>query len=410
MNTAQRNIPARPAPLLTRSGAPASSLWSLDPNMLHLNHGSFGAVPNAALERRIELQRETEAAPVDWFVHVYEHVEESRRRVAAWLHTDPDTMAFVPNASAGASVVERAMSFEPGDEIVVTDHGYGAVVMGAELRAEQTGTSIVRVHVPLGASDDDIVARIASALGERTRLVIVDQITSATATLFPVQCIAQLVHSQSSACVLVDGAHAPGLIEGDPAAIGADYWIGNLHKFACAPRGCAVLVAGSKALADELHPLIDSWNPRGPFGPRFNEQGTLDYTSFITAPIAFETLDREFGGWPVIRDYLNRLVDYGQHVVADALARATGQDHMIDLPNPAPAMRLVRLPEPLGCDHDSSDGLRLPMLEQGKAECAFTNFDGTGYLRLSAHVYNTADEYEEFAERCVPLLLDWSRR
>lgn len=410
METMLRNdIPERPEPLMTRSGTPARSLWNLDPQILHLNHGSFGAVPHATLERRIELQRETEAAPVKWFVHVYERLETARRHVAAWLHTNPDTMAFVPNASAGASAVEHALRFGPGDEIVVTDHGYGAVVMGAEFRAMQTGASIVRVHIPLGTSDDDIVARIAAALGEHTRLVIVDQITSATATLFPAQRIAQLVHDRSNARVLVDGAHAPGLIEDDPAAIGADYWIGNLHKFACAPRGCAVLIAGSKTLADELHPLIDSWNPQGPFGPRFNEQGTLDYTSFITAPISYDTLDRELGGWPVIRDYVNRLADYGQYVVADAFAHHTGRDHMVSLPNPAPAMRLVRLPAPLGCDHDSSDGLRRPMLEQGNAECAFTCFDGKGYLRLSSHAYNTAADYEEFAKRCVPLLMEWSR-
>lgn len=374
----------------------------LDPSLLHLNHGSFGAVPRVTREYQQALHNEMEASPVRWFLTVYGRLAAARRQIAVFLGTDPKYLALIPNASAGATVVMNALHMRPGDNVIVTDHGYGAVVMGVKRHAAAHGATVTTVHIPLDADGGGAVARIRDAITDRTVAVVVDQISSATATLFPVADIVRAAHAEGVP-VLVDGAHAPGLIAGDPASIGADWWIGNLHKFACAPRGSAVLVVRPD-VAGELHPLIDSWNPAGPFPERFDVQGTLDYTGFLAAPRSFEYIADEFG-WDAARDYMEQLVEYGQWVIADAFGRATGEDHMVRLKSPPPAMRLIRLPGCLGRDRDSADALRLPILERCGAECAFTSFDGIGYIRISAHVYNTASDFERFAQICVPVLL-----
>ena len=401
-----QTIAAPPKPLVDRLGQPASTLWDLDPDAIHINHGSFGAVPTKVQDYQIELKHMMESSPVGWFGQAPERIGQAREQTARLLGTDEQLLAFVPNASGGASVVEQAVPLEPGDEIVVTDHGYGAVVMGAERKAKRTGARVKVVHIPIGACDSDVIDIMRSSLSERTKFVIIDQITSGTSTLLPVKDIVKLAHSLS-ARVLVDGAHAPGLIKADPRDLGADYWIGNLHKFICAPRGCAVLVA-SPEVAQDLNPLIDSWWPYEPYPLRFDMQGTLDQTSFLAAPFTIEYLDRMFG-WDELRRFFDVMVAYGQQLIAAAFEQITGESHQVAIASPAPAMRLVRLPTPLGDNHDDADLLRNHVFEESKMEVAISSFDGVGYLRLSAHAYNTAADYEAFAERCVPLLCKWAR-
>ncbi|MFT8639541.1 MAG: aminotransferase class V-fold PLP-dependent enzyme [Bifidobacterium sp.] len=394
-----------PDVLVTRDGRSAPSLWNLDPHVVHINHGSFGAVPSNVLEYQDRLKASMEAAPVGWFGSAPERIGLAREMTARFLGVDPDLTAFVPNASGGASVIENCMELHEGDEILVTDHGYGAVVMGAQRKARACGAHVIVVHIPLGASDDEIVADIAEKLSERTALVIVDQITSPTATVFPVAEIAALAHG-FGAKILVDGAHVPCLLPIRPDIIGADFWIGNLHKFACAPRGCAVLVASPDA-AQDLYPLIDSWWYEKPFPQRFDMQGTLDQTSFLTAPYALNYIE-ETVGWDQARAYIESMVCYGQDVIASAFEKITGDSHHVALPSPAPAMRLVKLPSPLANNHDDADLLRDHVFEKFHIEAAFTSFDSVGYLRLSAHIYNLAQDYQQFAEVCVPELCAWA--
>lgn len=388
-----------------RDGRPAAAEWALDPALLHLNHGSFGGVPRVALDYQARLRAQMESSPVRWFVNVYDAMAEARIAVARNLGTDPESMAFIPNASAGATVVMNSFPLHGGDEVLVTNHGYGAMLMGIHRHAALAGAVVRTLDIPFSATDDDVVELFQAALTDRTVMIVLDEVTSATARVFPIDRVIACAHERGVR-VLVDGAHAPGIVPGDPAAHGADWWIGNLHKFACAPRGSAVLIAREDR--DALVPLIDSWNPDGPFAERFDVQGTLDYTSFLAAPKAWDFLESQWG-WPAIRGYMAEVVSYGAELVASAFTSETGEDHRGPTHALTPAMRLVRLPGNLGDTREHADALRAPLLAHCGAECSLTSFAGVGYLRLSAHAYTSAHDFEEFARRCVPFLVELSR-
>jgi len=396
---------AAPTPLLTPQGEPAATAWALDPGLRHLNHGSFGAVPRAALDHQAELRRLTELAPVAWFPGLPQRIEGARGLLAARLGLAVQDLALVPNASGGASVVLNAVDLPAGAEVLVTDHGYGAVTMGAARAARRAGATVRTATVPLAADEDESFEAIWSAVTPQTALIVLDHITSPTARRLPVErvCAAAREHGITT---LVDGAHAPMLLESPAADADADYWVGNLHKYGCAPRGTAVLVARPDA-AQRLYPLIDSWGGDLGYPERFDHQGTLDLTSWLAAPVALDLVEQTFG-WDAVRRYSTELAGWAQQSVADALSEASGVDCHAEVGMPVGPLRLVALPGRLATAHLEANALRDRMLAEAGIESAFTAFGGRGYLRLSAHVYNTPDDYRDLVERAVPLLLRWA--
>jgi len=395
-----------PRPMRLADGRPAAAAWSLDPAIAHLNHGSFGAVPLPAQERQNLLRAEMERAPVVWFPQLPERIAAARVEIAAFLQVEPGELALVPNASAGISAVYAALRRRRGGEIVVTDHGYGAVTMGAQRLARRWGGRVRTAHVPLDADAQRAYEAVAAELTDATDLVVVDQITSATARRLPVERIGAEARRRGIP-LLVDGAHAPGLIAAPLADLPCDFWVGNLHKWACAPRGTAALVARGP-LRDELYPLIDSWGATEPYPDRFDHQGTVDATSYLAAPEALAFVERTWG-WERARRYMAELADYAERVIGAAVAEHTGERGPVDVGMPVPGMRLVRLPSGLADSREAADRLRDRVAAELGVEAAFTSFGGTAYLRLSAHVYNTAAEYEQFARACVPVLAEWAR-
>jgi len=373
--------------------------------MRHLNHGSFGAVPLVAQERQNQLRAEMERSPVVWFPELPRRVAAAREELAAFLRVDAGDLALVPNASAGASTVYASLPRRRGGEIVVTDHGYGAVTMGAERLARRWGGRVRTARVPLDADEQQAYEAVAAELAESTDLVVLDHITSATARRMPVERIGAEARRRGIP-LLVDGAHSPGLIPA-PAGVECDFWIGNLHKWGCAPRGTAALVARGPQ-RDRLRPLIDSWGAADPYPERFDQQGTVDLTSYLAAPSALDFVEHTWG-WQTARRYMDELAGYAEQVVGAAFAELTGAAGTVDVGMPVPGMRLVRLPDGLASSRVEADGLRDRAARELGVETAFTSFGGVGYLRLSAHVYNTAADYEHFAERCVPVLGEWAR-
>ncbi|EFL40636.1 LOW QUALITY PROTEIN: conserved hypothetical protein, partial [Streptomyces griseoflavus Tu4000] len=215
-------------------------------------------------------------------------------------------------------------------------------------------------------------------------------------------------HGRRGIPLLVDAAHAPGLIAAPLDGLDCDFWTGNLHKWGCAPRGTAALVARGP-LRDGLYPLIDSWAAADPYPDRFDQQGTVDATHYLAASSALDFVEGTWG-WTAARRYMDELAGYAERVVGAAFAALTGTDEgPVDVGMPVPGMRLVRLPEGLADSRLTADALRDRAAAELGVEAAFTSFGGLGYLRLSAHVYNTAEDYEYFAERCVPVLGEWAR-
>ena len=381
--------------------------WALDPSTHHLNHGSFGAVTSHIAARQRALLDDSHARPVSWFASLPDRVAQARVEVAALLGIPEPLAAFATNASAAASAVLASLPLRDGDELLLTDHSYGAVAMGAHRWARRAGATVVTVHVPLSATDDDALDRILGAVTPRTKAVLIDQITSGTARLMPTARLAATLRERG-VITIVDGAHAPGLVEAPFTESGADLWFGNLHKWGCSPPGCAVLAA-RVPFGDALYPAIDSWGAELMYPARFDHAGTADLTPWLLAGEAWQQLDHDIG-WPAIREHATQTVAAGARLVASAIAEATGVDATVDLPAPAPAMRLVRLPGRLGSTREQADSYRNPIIELAGCESAFTSFAGIGYLRLSGFAYNNHTDYEAFAEKAVPRLLDWSRR
>lgn len=391
-----------PAPLRLSSFTRARDAWPLDPSIVHLNHGSFGAVPSPVVAHQDELRRRADLSPVEWFPRIGERVREARERTAPFVGARPEDSAFVPNASAAATVVYNALRLEAGDEILVTDHGYGAVTMGAQRLARRFGAEVRVVGIPLTASDDEVVQLFADARSARTRLIVVDQITSPTARGLPTRRIAEDA-AQHGIRTLVDGAHAPGLIPDAAVVGGGDWWFGNLHKWPCAPRGSALLTTQAPDRED-LFPLIDSWGAPEPFPGRFDTQGTIDATTYISTPAAIDFIEREFG-WEAARSAMTTMADAGAEAIAAAFRPYSEDDPLTPLPSPVPSMRLIRLPQGLGATREDADELRMRLLDEVGVETAFTSFRGVGYYRLSVHLYTESADFEAFVERCVPHLL-----
>ncbi|MEU1235390.1 aminotransferase class V-fold PLP-dependent enzyme [Micromonospora aurantiaca] len=378
----------------------ARLLFSLDPSVSHLNHGSFGAVPIAVQRAQQRLRDEMEANPLRFFTQgLVDRIAHARRHLATFLGADPEGTTLVGNATTGAAVVLQSLALRPGDEIVTTDHGYGAVALSVARECGRTGAVHRTLPVPLTATDEEVVEIVRTGLRPgRTRLLIVDQLTSPTARLFPSAAIVAVAREQGVP-VLVDAAHAPGMLPATVASVGADFWVGNLHKWAYAPRGTAVLVVAPQ-WREKIQPLVVSWEQDSGFPVRVEWQATLDYTGWLAAPVGLFTL-RSLGV-DRVRAHNAALAAYGQRVVGDALGVAP--ERLPEPGGPAVAMRLVPLPPGAATTLDAARELRTRIADRLSAEVSIAGWNGRGYLRLCGQVYNTPDEYDRLAVRLPTLL------
>jgi isopenicillin-N epimerase len=368
--------------------------FGLDPDILHLNHGAFGVAP-AAVRRAAAAWRERAERNPHRFnrVEVPGLIAAAREHAAAFLGVDPARAAWVRNVSEGVSAVLGSLDLEPGDELVTSTHGYGAVRKALSHHAARAGARVVEAAFPVGAEDDVIAAAYAAVCSPRTRLAVVDRITSPTGTVLPVAAVAAAV-ARTGARVLVDAAHAPGQLPDDIAAFGADHWVGNLHKWAYTPRGSAVLWSRPGA---DVTPGVLSWQLDDGYAPSFDYPGTWDYAGWLAAPdgLAYWAA---LGGW----DAVARLADLagdGQKRVAEALGVPLDGLPVV----PAPAMRLVPLPDGVLTSHDQANSF-YEALSARRVEVAPVYFGGAGYLRIAAAPYNTPDDYDRLAGVVADLL------
>jgi isopenicillin-N epimerase len=368
--------------------------FGLDPDVLHLNHGAFGVAPSVVRQAAAAWRERAERNP-----HRFNRVEVSglvaaaRERAAGFLGVDASRAAWVRNVSEGVSAVLCSLRLSPGDELVTSTHGYGAVRKALSRHAARTGARVVAADYPVGAEDEVIVSAYAAACSPRTRLVVVDRITSPTATVVPVAAVAAAA-AGTGASVLVDAAHAPGQLRDDIEALGADHWVGNLHKWAYTPRGSAILWSRPGA---DVTPAVLSWQLEDGYAASFDYPGTWDYAGWLAAGDGLAYWE-SLGGW----DAVGRLADMvagGQKRVAGALGVALDQ-----LPaTPAPAMRLVPLPAGVLTSAAQAEALYEALSQRG-VEAAPVHFGGAGYLRIAAAPYNTADDYDRLAGTVMELL------
>jgi isopenicillin-N epimerase len=371
-----------------------ASLWCLDPSVTYLNHGSFGACPSAVLEVQAALRLEMEREPVDFLVAALPaRLNAAREALAAFLGAEPADLVFVPNATAGVNAVLRSLSLEPGDELLFTNHTYAACRKTIEFVAERTGACAVVANLPFPCRhDEEIISSVLKCVSPRTRLALLDHVTSPTALVLPV---ARLVKDLRTRGVdtLVDGAHAPGMVPLGLSDLGAAYYTGNAHKWLCAPKGAAFLHVRRDRQA-QLHPNVISHGYAAGFHAEFDWTGTFDPTPWLCIPEALHFIGSLLpAGWPQVMA-TNRALTLRARTL---LLESSG----IDAPCPEAmigSMASIPLPpaavgspaQRLDCE-----GLHTWFRKRGVETWLYPH--PVPLLRISAQLYNNLGQFKELS-------------
>ncbi|HXZ01607.1 MAG TPA: aminotransferase class V-fold PLP-dependent enzyme [Stellaceae bacterium] len=371
-------------------GAAAREEWPLDPAVAYLNHGGFGVSPNEVLREQESWRRRIERNPTRFFAgELPSLLRDAAAALATYLGAKGEDLVFVDNATAGCNAVLRSLSFAPGDEILVTGLAYGAVLKAARYVAERSGARLVEVEIPLPVADAAaILAAVSSRLGPRTRLAVFDHIASHSALVLPVAELVRLARA-AGARVLVDGAHAPGQVPFSLPAIGADWYVGNCHKWLMAPRGCGFLWC-EKPLQVLIHPLSISHGYGAGYIAEFDWTGTRDVTPFLALPAALGC-HRRLGGEALMAR---------NTALARAAARLLTGRWGTDLAGPESsfaAMAAVRLPLAGEASQERAASLGRWLSDTHRIEAAVNAHSGALWLRLAAQAYNELAEYERLA-------------
>lgn len=389
---------------VSAQGSKLAPHWTLDPGVTFLNHGSFGACPQPVLEYQQELRERSEREPVDFYAREWERRhDEAREALAAFLGAQPADLVPVLNATQGVNAVLRSYPFEAGDELIVTDHEYNACRNVLEFVAARAGAKVVvaAVAFPL-ASPDQVVGAVLDRVTARTRLALLDHVTSQTGLVFPVE---QLVPALEERGVdtLVDAAHAPGMLALDLEALGAAWYTGNCHKWLCAPKASGFLVTRRDKQA-QTRPVAISHGANSPRRDRsryqieFGWTGTDDPTPFLAVPEAIRFLGSLLpGGWPAVRDHNRELALEARRILCAALGVAPpAPDEMIG------SLAAVELPDGDGNAPVSPldmDPLQDALRNQHAIEVPVIAWPAPPkrLLRISAQLYNDRAQYERLA-------------
>jgi len=382
------------------------AIWPLDPDVVFLNHGSFGSCPRPVLEFQRQIRARLERQPVQFFVRDLEGLfDTARAALAEFIGADADDLVFVPNATAGVNAVLRSLRFERGDELLVTDHEYNACRNALEFAATQWGARVTAVAVPFPvASADDIVTAVMERVTPRTRLALFDHVTSQTGLVMPIQRLAEELASRGVE-TLVDGAHAPGMVPLNLRKLGVTYYTGNCHKWLCAPKGAGFLVVrrDRQPLIRPLaisHGANSTRSDRSRFQIEFGWTGTCDPSAWLSVPEALRVIGSLLpGSWPEVMRRNRALALAGRKVLCDALR--------IALPCPGELIgSLASVPiadaandgapaSPLYAD-PLQDKLRL----RHRIEVPIIPWPAPPkrLLRISAQLYNSLPQYRLLAE------------
>lgn len=364
-----------------------------------LNHGSFGACPRPVFDTYQQWQLQLEAQPVAFLGRdISDHLASARKPLASYLGTHPEQLVFVPNATIGMNIVARSLKLQPGDEVLGTNHEYGAVERTWRFNCAQQGAHYRTQPIPLPViSPDAIVDQLWEGVTDRTRVIVVSHISSPTALVFPVAEICRRARAQGI-LTAIDGAHAPGQIALDLDTIGADFYTGNCHKWLSSPKGAGFLYARPERQS-LLHPLIVSWGweSRAPGPSRFHDYfdwtGTADPAAFLSVPAAIDFQAQH--DWPGVRAACHRLVNEARA----RIAALTGLPHIVPDSDewwgqmcaiPLPPCDVVELQRRLYDDYH----VEVPLLE----------WDGRPYVRVSIQAYNSPADIDRLIDGLSHLL------
>ena len=361
------------------------------PDVVFLNHGSFGSVPRCVQAAQDAWRERLEADPIELIGRrITPLLGEVKRELAAFLGGPPEALGFVTNATEGVNAVLRSLPLQPGDELLCTDHVYNAVLQAMRHRAAETGAKVVVVPVTVPAAGHDrMLAQMLAGVTPRTRLAVIDHVTSVTGMRFPLEAMAKAL--PSTVTLLADGAHAPGGMPLDLQAIGAPFYAANLHKWVMAPRGSAFLRVGPAERAG-IHPCVISRNLGQGFEPEFDWQGTRDFSAWLAVPAALGFL-RQLGFERVLRHnhalacWAHRLLVEGLGVEPVSPLDGCCLTSMATVQVPEPLRRFGSV-EALQADLRAVDGIEVPVMA----------WNDRWWFRVSAAVHNLPEHYERLLQ------------
>ncbi len=371
-------------------GAALRSEWSLDPALAYLNHGGFGLTPNGVFAAQAQWRLRIERDPTRFMgVELEAELRKAIAPVAAAIGARDQDLVFIENATVGLNAVLRALDFEPGDEILITSLGYPAIRKAALYAASRTGARLIEIEVNLPLADNATLLRaVASKLSIRTKLAVFDHVASHSALVLPIGDLTRLAH-EAGARVMIDGAHAPGMLAFDVHEIGAEWYVGNLHKWYFAPRCCGFLWADT-SVQGMTHPLAISHGYGNGFREEFEWTGTRDVTAALAVPAALE-FHASLGGAALMARN-------------QALAREAGAllawAWRTELAGPiesVAAMATVRLPHRGPCDDALALRLAAELSERHHVAAPVIILGGAPWVRVAAQAYNELSEYERLA-------------
>jgi len=376
--------------------------WPLDSKVVFLNHGSFGSCPRAVLDFQKGLMERLEREPIQFLARDLEGLlDEARTVLARFVGGNPDNLVFVANATSGVNTVLRSLMLAPGDELLVTDHEYNACRNALEFVAGRAKAKVVVAKVPFPLkSADEIVESICRAATSRTRLALIDHVTSPTGLVLP---IAQIVQELAGRGIdtLVDGAHGPGMVPLDMTGINAAYYAGNCHKWLCAPKTAGFLYVRPDR-QELIHPLTISHGFNSPRQDRsrylieFGWTGTFDPSAFLAVPETLRYMSSLLpGGWPAVMAQNRSLALAGRKVLCQTL----------QIPEPCPeefigSMAAVPLPDnPPQATPGFPEPLQEELFARHHIEVPVMTWPAwpKRLLRISAQLYNTLGQYEQLA-------------
>jgi isopenicillin-N epimerase len=384
--------------------ADRAQLWQLDPGVAFLNHGSFGACPRTVLLAQQAIRDRMEREPVQFFVRDLEALLDSAREaLAAFIGADSQGLAFVPNATAGVNAVLRSLRFRSGDELLTTNHAYNACRNGLEFAADQVGARVIVAEVPFPIrTPDEALDHLIAQVSSRTRLALLDHITSPTALIMPIGRIVAALNERG-VDALVDGAHAPGMLPLDVRSIRAAYYTGNCHKWICAPKGAGFLYV-REDLRSEIHPLSISHGrnakreDRSRFRLEFDWTGTDDPSAYLCVPEAIRFMGGLLpGGWAELMRHNHDLAIAGRRILCEAL----------EIPPPAPDDMLGSMAALPICDGSPeapasslyADPQQVQLFDRFAVEAPFVPWPAPPkrLIRISAQIYNELPHYHRLA-------------
>jgi isopenicillin-N epimerase len=365
-------------------------LFLLDPSVIFLNHGSFGACPRPVFDVYQDWQRQLEQQPVQFLGReLDEYLFQSRQELGKYIHADADDLVYLPNATHGVNIVARSLSLQPGDEILTTDHEYGACNFIWEFICHKTGAIYIQQPISLPIKSwEEVVEQLWKGVTPRTKVIFISHITSPTALTLPIETICQRAR-QAGILTLIDGAHAPGQIDLDMDSINADFYTGNCHKWMLCPKGVGFLYT-RREVQNLIEPLIVSWgykpnetaSNRSKYVNSLQWTGTRDPSAALSVPAAIRFMEEH--NWEEVRIDSHKLL--GRAI--EQICRLSGMTSLFPIgSNFYHQMGIAPLPR----IRDLNE-LKNRLYENDQIEIPCIEWNSRHFLRISVQGYNTEED------------------